>query len=153
MNTIKVRSTVKAIPTAAQGNCYISRKIKAMFFDFENNTAKPEVLEQLFQEQEIELEGVMVTERKIIDKKYKQYFLKKAYTDEDIDGLFNFLATGILPTDSFMTEFRELNQNALLIDTQNIINENTPKYGLEVSEWIKDTPHVVVEEFTIAATE
>ena len=146
---IKIRSTVEAIPTTTRGNCFISREVTAMVFDFKKQTSRPHILEQLFKEKNwVNEVGETITERIIIEGKYKNYALEDAYIDADIDGLFNFLATDIIATNSFMSKFRDLNHDSLLFDTQNIINSEPPMYGLTISEWVKDTDHVIVNEFS-----
>lgn len=149
---ITVRTTVPVMPTSTKGLQFIKRKITNFNIDFEKQECTPIVLETLFTEQEIEVEndGVIETivERIELSKSLRN-FASAVISGDKVSQLFSMLKKDIASDDVFFQEFMELLNDTLLLDTQGFLNKEQPMYQVQADEWIKDTPHVLVNRFTV----
>ena len=129
---VKVRSTVKCMPTPLNGLVFISREITKYTLDFETQKCTLIIKEVLFDE---------ITEDEITTRTnlstFREYAAPKV-VEEEISTLFTLLNHDILTTDLFHVKFRELLQDILLMDTQGLLKNEPPMYGLEANEWVKD---------------
>ncbi|MGJ8760370.1 MAG: hypothetical protein ACSHXA_07470 [Polaribacter sp.] len=129
---VKVRSTVKCMPTPLNGLVFISREITKYTLDFEAQKCTLIIKEVLFDE---------ITEDEITTRTnlstFREYAAPKV-VEEEISTLFTLLNHDILTTDLFHVKFRELLEDILLMDTQGLLKNEPPMYGLEINEWEKD---------------
>lgn len=135
---IKIRSTEKLATSNSQGLCDIVRTLSKFTFDLEKNQIGTIVTDQLFQEQEVEIDEVTVVERRIIESRQGKAYL---FNIEDIDNFYQIIGSSITKTKGFSTGLKENLVSVLIAQTAEASRQT-------MSNWIPDTEHILVKEFT-----
>jgi hypothetical protein len=149
MQNTKIESTIEFIPTSTNGMCKMSREITNFNYDKVNKIFTPIVLEQLFKEQTIEIDGKTITERIIVNKNYRN-FASKELTNLDVRELFSLLQKDILHTENFDEKFNDLLDDSILFDTKSTTRQGeAPLFDLLPEQWVKGkNNYVLVNKFT-----
>lgn len=135
---IAIRSTQKLATSNSNGLCDVARHLSKFQFDLENNKVTTNVQDFLFQEQEIQKDGVTITERKIIETRIGKSF---NYSFNEIDGFFQMVGSNITKESGFVPGLIN-NLSTVLIAETSLFKRQT------MTEWILDTDHVIVSKFT-----
>lgn len=135
---IKIRSTEKLATSNSKGLCDVVRTLSQFTFDLEKNVVKTIVTDQLFQEQDIETDGEIVTERIIVEQRQGVAY---EFPITAIDQLFQAVGTSITKTKGFSTGLFENLTTVLNYQTKEATRQT-------MTEWIADTEHVIVTKFT-----
>lgn len=153
---IKIRSTQKQASSNTKGLCDLTREMKSYHEDLSSGKITIIVADELFKEKEvtkiikeIDNEGnevekeVIIVERLIIEKRQPIPFI---FSTSFIDTVF--LSTGITisKTKSYTAQQNELKTIILIAQTKTAGENNTGWQGM--NDWVKDTPHEIVTEFT-----
>ncbi|AUS04474.1 hypothetical protein [Pseudotamlana carrageenivorans] len=135
---IKIRSTQKLATSNSKGLCDVQRTLSNFTFDLEKRVIRTIVTDVLFQEQEIEIDEETITERLIIETRQGEAY---EYTIKEIDDFYALIGTDITKEEGFSV--------GLLSNLTSVLIAETSSYERQtMSNWIPDTEHVLVHEFT-----
>lgn len=138
---IKIRSTQKLATSTIEGLCDVSRQMISYNEDLEKGMVTIIVKDQLFQEKEIDVDGDLIIERKIIEDRIAKPF---KYKSEVIDFMFSNYGQTISKTKSY-TEQQNVNKSTILLAQTISASE---RGWLGMNEWINDTEHNIVNKFS-----
>lgn len=136
---IKIRSTQKLATSNSNGLCDVVRTLSKFSFDLEKQQVSTIVTDQLFQEQEIEVDGETIIERIIIEERQGKAYLFKV---EDIDNFYQIIGTSITKTIGFSSGLSKNLTDVLIAQTVGAKRQT-------MTNWIPDTDHVIVSQFTV----
>ncbi|AUS06492.1 hypothetical protein [Pseudotamlana carrageenivorans] len=143
---IKIRSTEKLATSNSDGLCDVQRTLSSFTFDLDKQVVKTIVTDVLFQEQTIEqiqeIDGeeqpVNIVERRIVEQRQGVAY---QFSVAEIDAFYQNIGSDITKEIGFSTGLKDNLTSVLIAETTSYQRQT-------MANWVPDTPHVLVNEFT-----